>query len=182
MKNARRTSGSYIGTSLRALENRQCGALPYDSGFPDAEVAQHPKLQVGHPRFGTFRASFLHRDRGLQRILNLTQWQAGIRDRCSARVWPGIVHPYVEISCIARLAATSLLRTRLPSLRPQIRLRVVAVLCSAGFLPFLTSSAGSTSSQAAAKIASSPCSCQNSISNERSGNPSSTSRVFHAEF
>ena len=56
------------------------------------------------------------------------------------------------------------------SLPPEIRLRVVAVLCSVGFLPWLTSSASSTSSHAAAKMASSPCSCQNSISNERCGN------------
>ena len=33
---------------------------------------------------------------------------------------------------------------------------------------------------AAAKIASSPCPCQDSMSNERSGKPRSTSRVFHS--
>ena len=51
-----------------------------------------------------------------------------------------------------------------------------------GFLPWLISSANSTISHAAAKMASSPCSCQNSMSKERSGNPRSTSRVFHDQF
>lgn len=37
-------------------------------------------------------------------------------------------------------------------------------------------------SHAAWKIASSPCSCQNSMSNLRSGNPSRTTRVFHGRF
>jgi hypothetical protein len=56
-----------------------------------------------------------------------------------------------------------------------------SVLCSVGFLPRLPSSANSTISHAAAKMASSPCSCQNSMSNDRSGNPPSTSRVFHGK-
>jgi len=40
-----------------------------------------------------------------------------------------------------------------------------------GFLPWLSSSANTTNSRAAAKIASSPCSCQNSMSNCRTNDP-----------
>src|SRR5580698_4796855 len=77
---------------------------------------------------------------------------------------------------------TSLPRSRRQSnTQPEIRLRVVTVLCNVGFPPWLISSANSTNSHAAAKMASSACSCQNSMSNERSGNPCSTSRVFHTE-
>jgi len=79
----------------------------------------------------------------------------------------------------ASLADGRLTKSRTP---PQTRLRVVAVLCSVGFLPWLVSSANSTNSHAAAKMASSPCSCQNAMSNERSGKLPSTSRVFQTEF
>src|ERR1035438_6370757 len=63
--------------------------------------------------------------------------------------------------------------------RPRIHSRCVTVLCSVGFRPCLISSANSTISHAAEKIASVPCSCQNSMSNSRSGKLPSTSRVFH---
>jgi hypothetical protein len=82
----------------------------------------------------------------------------------------------------AKIRAAETLHSRPRSnTEPQIRLRVVTVLCNVGFLPCLTSSANSTISHAAAKMASSPCSCQNSMSNVRSGNPPSTRRVLQFE-
>src|ERR1039457_5395637 len=63
--------------------------------------------------------------------------------------------------------------------RPRVHSRCVTVLCSVGFRPCLVSSANSTISHAAEKIASVPCSCQNSTSNSRSGKLPSTRRVFH---
>jgi hypothetical protein len=92
------------------------------------------------------------------------------------------VHPHVEIFRVTRSPYFMTAKPPQSSTQLQSRLRCVAVLCSLGFLPWLVSSASSTISHAAAKIASSPCSCQNSMSNERSGKAPCTSRVFQFEF
>src|ERR1017187_1022062 len=89
-------------------------------------------------------------------------------------------HVVIDVhGAIVPLPSRPLAATPRSDTRPRIHSRCVTVLCSVGFRPYLISSANSTISHAAEKMASSPCSCQNSMSNSRSGKLPSTRRVFH---
>lgn len=74
-------------------------------------------------------------------------------------------------------------RTEKPlDIQTQLGLKVVTVLLSCGFPAMVNFLSKFDYSHAVAKIAQSPCSCQNSMLKERSGNPPFTRRAFHDEF